>query len=353
MSNQITIQDQVKAGLTGEVKSITSLLNGDKEKANKFLATAYHLSGDYNLRNCNPQSIVKACVDIAQLNLSIDKRIGHAYVVPYKNVAQVQIGYKGMAQLLKRSGYIVKAYPIYDIDAFGYSFDGFDFTVSYEPNFDDIEESFKWQYEHLIGVLTVVKDIQTGEISRRFTTKAKIEKLRQSSPNQKGAPSGVWQDWFADMAQAKAIKQHAKLLPIGDEVSLAFAKEDEPYTIEATAEPKEDLNKKLGGAIAQKTTAKTDKTKDTEETQPREAEEAPEQEASEAETDVLDVDAKTGEVQEKKLTPKQELMKIARGRKGTPVDVQKTIRDMSEEDAARWLSDAGAVEEFMSGAIPL
>jgi recombinational DNA repair protein RecT len=40
-------------------------------------------------------------------------------------------------------------------------------------------------------------------------------------------PIGIWQDWFVEMATAKAIKKLAKLLPLGDKrAQIAIATDD-------------------------------------------------------------------------------------------------------------------------------
>ncbi len=56
------------------------------------------------LQKCEPKSIVNAAAMAAVLNLPINNSLGVAYIVPYKDQAQFQIGYKGLIQLAIRSG---------------------------------------------------------------------------------------------------------------------------------------------------------------------------------------------------------------------------------------------------------
>ena len=56
------------------------------------------------LRECSPSSILSAAGIAAALKLPINPSLGFAYIVPYKNQAQFQIGFKGMIQLAMRSG---------------------------------------------------------------------------------------------------------------------------------------------------------------------------------------------------------------------------------------------------------
>lgn len=60
------------------------------------------------LKNCKPQSIVAAAVRATTLNLSIVPSLREAYIVPYGEEAQFQIGVKGLIQLVHRSGKCVK-----------------------------------------------------------------------------------------------------------------------------------------------------------------------------------------------------------------------------------------------------
>ena len=56
------------------------------------------------LSECDPKSVMASAMIAATLDLSIDPNLGQAHIVPYKKVAQLQIGYKGFIQLAQRSG---------------------------------------------------------------------------------------------------------------------------------------------------------------------------------------------------------------------------------------------------------
>ncbi len=57
-----------------------------------------------HLQKCTPESTISAAMVAATLNLPIDPALGQAAIVPYGNVAQFQIMYKGLTQLCIRSG---------------------------------------------------------------------------------------------------------------------------------------------------------------------------------------------------------------------------------------------------------
>lgn len=66
------------------------------------LLTIYN-SND-QLKKCDSNSILAAAGLAATLNLSISPSLGHAYIVPYGNKAQFQLGWKGIVQLAHRTG---------------------------------------------------------------------------------------------------------------------------------------------------------------------------------------------------------------------------------------------------------
>ena len=56
------------------------------------------------LSRANPNTIVAAGAMAASLDLPINQNLGFAYIIPYKDEAQFQMGYKGYIQLAMRTG---------------------------------------------------------------------------------------------------------------------------------------------------------------------------------------------------------------------------------------------------------
>ncbi len=75
-------------------------------KKGQFVSDIISLSeSDVNLKECDPVALIKCAMTATALNLPLNKNLGYAYVIPYKNkkqgitVPQFQIGYKGLIQL--------------------------------------------------------------------------------------------------------------------------------------------------------------------------------------------------------------------------------------------------------------
>ena len=76
-----------------------------KEKSGQFISSIIDLynSDDY-LQKCNPKEVAMEALKAATLNLPINKSLGFAYIVPYKNKPTFMIGYKGLIQMAMRTG---------------------------------------------------------------------------------------------------------------------------------------------------------------------------------------------------------------------------------------------------------
>lgn len=109
-------QNNLTTGINGTgIPALKSLLATDAirrqmksllgDKAGHFMmAIVGVVEGTPQLQGCDPQSIINSAIASATLDLPIEKNLGYAYIVPYKDKAQFQLGYKGYIQLALRSG---------------------------------------------------------------------------------------------------------------------------------------------------------------------------------------------------------------------------------------------------------
>ena len=108
MANQLTVRqaniNQMKSLIGSDgVKSRMSNLLG--KEAGTFLASVLDLyTSDVKLSNCDATRVMAECMKAAALKLPVAKSLGFCYVIPYNNIPQFQLGYKGLIQLAQRSG---------------------------------------------------------------------------------------------------------------------------------------------------------------------------------------------------------------------------------------------------------
>lgn len=75
------------------------------ERAGAFISSILSaVAGNKHLQACDPTSVVSAAAIAASLDLPINQSLGFAHIVPYKNVAQFQLGWRGLVQLAQRTG---------------------------------------------------------------------------------------------------------------------------------------------------------------------------------------------------------------------------------------------------------
>ena len=86
-------------------------------KSTQFITSLMSVvnSNDY-LKKAKPESIYMSAMMAAALDLPINPSLGFAYIIPYGDQAQFQIGYKGLIQLALRSGQFktISACPVYE-----------------------------------------------------------------------------------------------------------------------------------------------------------------------------------------------------------------------------------------------
>lgn len=81
------------------------------ENSEAFVASIIDLyNTDKTLQACDPKSVVMEALKAASLKLPINKQLGFAWIVPYKDgktgqfIPAFQLGYKGYIQLCMRTG---------------------------------------------------------------------------------------------------------------------------------------------------------------------------------------------------------------------------------------------------------
>lgn len=121
---QKATQEKNNGGETKAVSPITrlkSILYADSvqeqfksvlnENAGAFVASIIDLyNTDKTLQMCDPKAVVMEALKAASLKLPINKQLGFAYIIPYKDgktgqyIPTFQLGYKGYIQLAMRTG---------------------------------------------------------------------------------------------------------------------------------------------------------------------------------------------------------------------------------------------------------
>ena len=181
-----------------------------------------------SLFDCDPVSIARACVEAAQLGLEPTGLLGGAYLVPFKNTrsgkreAQLIVGYRGLVELVRRSGELLKveARVVREQDAFEYEY-GLDQRLSHIPAL--VPDPGRLTYVYAIAFL------RSGERQFDVMSAAEVDVIarRSKSKDQQGNPTGPWVTDYFEMAKKTVLRRMSKLLPLSIEAKKALELEEE------------------------------------------------------------------------------------------------------------------------------
>lgn len=201
--------------------SIKSMINNDKikerfenllgSKAPKFLTSLLNVvNNDKLLTNANPDSIMKSALIAATLDLPIDKNLGFAYIVPYKDEAQFQLGYKGLLQLAMRSGQFLKI-------NIAHLYEGQ--LTSYDPIKDELVYNLNNKKSdnitHFIGYFKLLNGFEKYMVMSK-------EEIEDHGKKYSKAYNYLWKSNFEAMANKTVIKLLlSKYAPLSIEMQTA------------------------------------------------------------------------------------------------------------------------------------
>lgn len=151
------------------------------------------------LQQCTPQSVVGSLLTAAALGLELDTT-GEAYLVPYKNEAQLIVGYQGVSKLFWQHPLAARLSAEYVCENDEFSYDkGLNPSLHHVPATGDRGPVVA--YYAIVG-------LQTGATWFDVFTPDQIRKIRKRS----GASDGI-DDPEHWMERKTALKQVLKLAP--------------------------------------------------------------------------------------------------------------------------------------------
>ena len=178
------------------------------------------------LKECTPESLLGAVMQAAQVGLEPDA-LGSAYLVPYynknKNVkeVQLQIGYKGLIELVRRSGQVtsIVANEVYENDEFDFEY-GINEKLYHKPTMDADRGKLRCFYAYARfkdggHAFTVMSVEQINQIRDKF-----------SKSQKNGKHFGPWADHYESMAKKTVIKQLVKYMPISVEIQNQITRDE-------------------------------------------------------------------------------------------------------------------------------
>lgn len=182
---------------------------------------------DNAINDCDPESVLKALMRCAMLNLSPNKAIGECYIIPYKKKAEFQLGYKGLINLVLRSNRIKKlsATELYRGQ-----------LVSYNPITEEYTLSDKFDTNEVSHYAAYFK-LDNGFEKTIILSKESIKKHALQYVPSLSNPSSPWQRSFDSMAKKTVLIKLLK--PFAPKEIMQVIQEDQNNDPEQS--PIEDL----------------------------------------------------------------------------------------------------------------
>ena len=164
------------------------------------------LTANPKLGECTPASFFGALLSAAQLGLEPNTSLQQAYLIPYGNQCQFQIGYRGYIALAHRSGDLksIEAHVVYENDYFDYAY-GLEPKLEHKPAMNNRGGA--------ICVYAVYK-LKSGGHGYEVMSVEDINRHRAQFSKAKNSP---WDTNWEEMAKKTVVKKVLKYAPMSSE----------------------------------------------------------------------------------------------------------------------------------------
>lgn len=198
----------------------------DSMKPQLSLAVPKHMTGERMARiaateclhtpkllDCTPESLAGAVLQAASLGLEIGAGLGRVYLVPYGNKVTLIVGYRGLMDLVRRSGEIstIDAKCVYEKDGLDFSY-GTEQRLEHRPHKGSDAGELKAVY-----AVALLKD---GGKQFEVMWKSQVDEIRNRS---KASGAGPWKTDYNEMARKTVMRKLCKYLPMSIEMATAVA----------------------------------------------------------------------------------------------------------------------------------
>lgn len=229
---QVSPQQAIKQQLDRYKANIERLLSGTGVTQETFVAQiANAVRSNPGLLRCQPETILGAALRCAQLGLTPNDPRNLAWIIPYGNTAQFQLGYGGVMELARRAvpGLRFDGRPVYPNDEFDLDYGKAD-PLTHRPSvvkgLDRGGDAYAWY------VRAVYPD---GSTQIHVLDREGVEYHRKFSKQQNG---DLWTKSYDAAALKSVVLDMRRWLPSSTQLAVAIAS-DETVVDVRTAEPVE------------------------------------------------------------------------------------------------------------------
>lgn len=248
----------IESALEDRAAKLMELLPEGMDAKRFMRATMTAIARNEDLLKCTPTSVILAVYDAAEAGFVPTGALSRAWLIPrrvnvskhgqpkrYEWHAQLQIGYQGLADLMREGGAIkVESRVVFEGDLFEVKF-GTHPDILHIPRFKTVDPD---QITHVYAVAT----LPGGETLTEVLTKEQVDMVRAMGAGN----SPAWIQSYPQMARKTAIRRLANYLHLSERAQIVIARDDvasvsphEPVEPDRrTAEVRAKLAEKLGKA---------------------------------------------------------------------------------------------------------
>jgi recombination protein RecT len=168
------------------------------------------------LAECTQASLMKCLLDLSAMGLEPDGR--RAHLIPYGTECTLIIDYKGLVELIRRSGDVVsiRSETVCEKDVFAWR----NGEIMHEVDWRNPRGEVQAVYAEAI--------MKSGERQTATMTKQEVEAIRARS---RAGQSGPWKTDWAEMAKKTAVRRLAKMLPLSSEIMTHVERDDDQFAM--------------------------------------------------------------------------------------------------------------------------
>lgn len=202
MANDLVLLEQQFKPMTPAIEEV---LSGRVEVARFIRTVLVSCERNPKLLECVRQSLFNSAMSAAVLGLEVDGVSGQAFLIPFKNRAQLVVGYRGFNTLAGRSGYTITGSTVKEGDAFS-------FKLGTAPFLDHIPKPGN------DGRITHAWAVATSRVLTPIISVLSIQeildiKARSPAANRGDSPWNSETD-FPAMAEKSAKRRLARSMPL-------------------------------------------------------------------------------------------------------------------------------------------
>lgn len=212
---------------TKKPQGLKEIINSESMRAQFALALPKHLTAERfarvaitaltrtpKLADCTPASLMKCLLDLSAMGLEPDGR--RAHLIPYGTECTLIIDYKGLVELIRRSGDVIslRSETVCSKDEFAWT----NGEISHSVNWREDRGEMQAVYAEAV--------MKSGEKQSAVMTKAEVEAIRNRS---RAGKSGPWVTDFVEMAKKTVVRRLSKMLPLSSEIMRHVEADDDQF----------------------------------------------------------------------------------------------------------------------------